>query len=93
MEPTPDLVHDAQLLRHAASLVVADCRKLLRWQSTATATAMVERWISADLRRRAALAAERARQLREVAARLRCEAAEQQKRYLRASDAANRYQG
>jgi hypothetical protein len=54
---------------------------------------MVERWISADLRHRAALAAERARQLREVAARLRCEAVEQRKRYLRASDAANRNQG
>jgi hypothetical protein len=74
MASLANFLHDFQLVRRAADLVVATRRDLHRWHERTTTAAQVNTWISADLCHAATAAKATAVELREVSARLRSEA-------------------
>ena len=80
MEPVATYTRNTQLLRRATSLLVADRRHLVEWQSVIVATAQANRWVSAGLRQRAVSAREQAELLRADSARLQAQAMEQRQR-------------
>jgi hypothetical protein len=74
MASLANFLHDFQLVRRAAELVVATRKDLRRWHEPTVIAAQVNTWVSAELCHAAATAQATAVQLREVSSRLRTEA-------------------
>jgi hypothetical protein len=74
MTSLANFLHDFQLVRRAADLVVATCKDLRRWHEPTVTAAQVNTWVGAELCHAATAAKATAVQLREVSARLRTEA-------------------
>ncbi len=74
MESLANFLHDFQMVRRAADLVVATRKDLRRWHEPTVIAAQVNTWISADLCHAATVAKATAVQLRGVSSRLRIEA-------------------
>ena len=74
MASLANFLHDFQLVRRAAVLVVATRKDLGRWHARTATAAQVNTWISADLCHAATVAKATAVGLREVSSRLRTEA-------------------
>ncbi len=74
MESLANFLHDFQLLRRAAVLVVATREDLHQWHEQTVTAAQVSTWISADLCHAATAAKATSVRLREVSSRLRTEA-------------------
>ena len=74
MASLANFLHDFQMVRRAADLVVATRKDLQRWHEPTVIAAQVNTWISADLCHAATAAKATAVQLREVSSRLRIEA-------------------
>jgi hypothetical protein len=74
MAPIADVLHDFQLIRRAADLVMANHNDLERWHSHIPAVAQVTAWISADLCQTAAAAKATAEELRDASCRFRNQA-------------------
>ena len=73
MASLANFLHDFQLVRRAADLVVATRKDLRRWHAPTVTAAQVNTWVSADLCHAATAAKATAVQLREASARLRTE--------------------
>jgi hypothetical protein len=71
MASLANFLHDFQLVRRAADLVVATRKDLRRWHEPTVTLAQVATWVSADLCHAATATAV---QLRAASARLRTEA-------------------
>jgi hypothetical protein len=74
MASLANFLHDFQLVRRAADLVVATRKDLRRWHEPTVTSAQVATWVSADLCHAAMAAKATAGQLRAASARLRTEA-------------------
>ncbi len=74
MASLANFLHDFQLVRRAADLVVATRQDLRKWHEPTVTATQVTSWVSADLCHAATAAKATAAQLREMSARLRSEA-------------------
>ena len=74
MASLANFLHDFQMVRRAADLVVATRKDLQRWHEPTVTAVQVNTWISADLCHAATVAKATAAQLREASSRLRIEA-------------------
>ena len=74
MASLANFLHDFQLVRRAADLVVATRRDLRRWHEPTVTAVQVNTWVSAELCHAATAAKATSAELREVSSRLRIEA-------------------